>query len=302
MARPNNCCGQKGSSSASAPPIRSATHFGDGESNAPEDDVTTRIPNPVFTIKTADSPAIMQPTADLKASTQRNRRRRRQSDSESDDERSPKRSNLEGRAPDVYWGKNHQKLDAFIQQCEQNFCIDGCTQDKIRIAYAGSYCRGTPRTQWAEYKRRLEHCEPHVVTWEHMKKELRRQLGEGPLYIEEMHDKLHEATQRSSQTVRDFGAYLQSIRSALLDIDEAGAPNETQLMHRMRQGLRPEIRAAIFRIPTVPKDWPMFLEVATRAEFFIRQEHKSISQGRQSSQHNRNTAGRKIYKGQQRSE
>lgn len=87
----------------------------------------------------------------------------------------------------MYWGKNHQKLDAFIRQCEQNFCIDGYTRDKTRIAYAGSYCRGTPKTQWPEYKRRPERREPHVITWDHMKKELRRQLGEGPMYIEEMH-------------------------------------------------------------------------------------------------------------------
>lgn len=78
--------------------------------------------------------------------------------------------------------------------------------------------------------------------------------GEGSLYIEEMHDKWHEATQRGGQRIREFGAYLQSIRSVLLDLDEAGARNEKQLMHRMRQGLRPEIRAAIFRIPTIPKD------------------------------------------------
>lgn len=134
-----------------------------------------------------------------------------------------------------------------------------------------------------------------------MKKELRRQLGEGSLYIELMHDRLHEATQRGGETVREFGAYLQSIRSALLKVDEAGAPNETQLMHRMRQGLRQEIRAAIFGIPIIPKDWPTFLELAARAEFSIRQEHKSISQGRQFFQHNRNIlAGRVFYKGQQR--
>lgn len=78
--------------------------------------------------------------------------------------------------------------------------------------------------------------------------------GEGSLYIEEMHDKWHEATQRGGQRIREFGACLQSIRSVLLDLDEAGARNEKQLMHRMRQGLRPEIRAAIFRIPTIPKD------------------------------------------------
>lgn len=44
-----------------------------------------------------------------------------------------------------------------------------------------------------------------------MKKELRRQLGEGPLYIEEMHDKWHAATQRDGQTVQEFAAYLLSV-------------------------------------------------------------------------------------------
>lgn len=293
---------QNTSCSAPAPPSTSGTHFGDGESNALKDVVTnTPTPDPVVTIKPRDSLAILQPTADLKAPTQQNRRRRHQSDYGSDNERSTKRSNPECRAPDMYWGESHQKLDAFIQQCEQNFCIDGCTQDKTRIAYAGSYCRGTTRTRWAEYEGRLEHHEPHVITWDHMKKELRRQLGEGSLYIELMHDRLHEATQRGGETVREFGANLQSIRSALLKVDEAGAPNETQLMHRMRQGLRQEIRAAIFGIPIIPKDWPTFLELAARAEFSIRQEHKSISQGRQSFQHNRNIlAGRVFYKGQQR--
>ncbi len=199
----------------------------------------------------------------------------------------------------MYWGKSHQKLQSFIRQCERNFCIDRCNRDKARIAYASSYCRGTPRAEWADYKTRPEHREPHVITWDDMKKELRRQLGEGPLYIEEMHDKWHAATQRGGQTVREFGAYLQSVRSVLLDLDEAGAPNETQLMHRMRQGLRSEIRAAIYRIPTTPKDWPTFLETATRAEFSFRQEHRFISQTAQSTQHNRNAAARETYRGRQ---
>lgn len=134
----------------------------------------------------------------------RNPPRRRQSDSESDNKRSPKRTNLKGMPPDVYWGKSHQKLLAFIRQCEKNFLIDRCTRDKDRIAYASSYCRGTARAQWADYKRLPEHREPHVITWDDMKKELRRQLGEGPLYIEEMHDKWHAATQRDGQTVKNL--------------------------------------------------------------------------------------------------
>ncbi len=87
-----------------------------------------------------------------------------------------------------------------------------------------------------------------------MKKELRRQLGEEHVYIDEMYDKWQRAAQRTNQTGKEFGAYLQSIRSNLLDLDAAGAPNEIQLIHRMRQVLTSEIRHALYRNPTVPKD------------------------------------------------
>lgn len=298
----SNRLGPNASSSGPAPSLVSAPHSEPGVKNTPEDDVAnTATPNLVVTIKAADSIALQQRPADLEAAAQRNSRRRRQSDSDSDNGRAPKRTNLKGRAPDVYWGENHQKLHTFIRQCELNFRIDGCTRDKTRIAYAGFYCRGTPETQWAEYKQRPEHREPHVITWDDMKKELRRQLGEGQVYFDEMYGNWQTATQRSGQTVREFAAYLRSIRSVLLDLDEAGAPNETLLMHRMRQGLRSEIRAALYRNPNVPKDWPTFLEAAIRAESCIRLERRSISQAGKSSYHNLNSAGREIYRGRQRS-
>lgn len=137
---------------------------------------------------------MQQRIVDLEAA-QQNTRHRRRSDSESDHERAPKRSNLKGKAPDEYWGETHPKLDAFIRQCEQNFRIDGCTRDETRVAYAGSYCRGTPQTQWEECELRPEHREPHVITRIEMKKELRQQLGEEHVYIDEMYDKWRKATQ-----------------------------------------------------------------------------------------------------------
>lgn len=59
-----------------------------------------------------------------------------------------------------------------------------------------------------------------------MKKELRRQLSEEHVYIDEMYDRWQKATQRTDQTGKEFGAYLQSIRSHLLDPDATGFPNE----------------------------------------------------------------------------
>ena len=245
-------------------------------------DNTGNALDPVITINATDFQALQQRIEELEAAAQQNSRRRRRSDSDSDNERPFKRSNLRGKAPEEYWGETHPKLDDFIRQCEENFEIDGCTQDKTRVAYAGSYCRGTPATQWQEYKRRPEHQNPHVITWADMKKELRRQLGEEHVYVDEMNNKWHRAFQRSGQSGKEFGAYLQSIRSNLLELDEAGAPNETQLVHRMRQGLRPELQAALYRNPTIPKDWPTFLETVARAESSIFLEHKSSYSGKAS--------------------
>lgn len=51
---------------------------------------------------------------------------------------------------------------------------------QLRDETRGSYCRHTQRI---EYESRPEHREPHVTAWIGMKKELRRQLGDGHVYI-----------------------------------------------------------------------------------------------------------------------
>lgn len=87
-----------------------------------------------------------------------------------------------------------------------------------------------------------------------MKKELRRQLGEEHVYIDQMYEKWQRATQRSGQTEKEYGAYLQSIRTNLQDLGEGDFLNEKILIHHMRQGLRPAVRAALYWNPTVPAD------------------------------------------------
>lgn len=60
-----------------------------------------------------------------------------------------------------------------------------------------------------------------------MKKELRRQLGEEHVGIDEMYDRWQKATHNAKLRRKEFGAYLQSIRSHLLDLDATGVSNET---------------------------------------------------------------------------
>ena len=132
-----------------------------------------------------------------------------------------------------------------------------------------------PSNQWKKYKRRLKHQEPHVITWTEMKKELCWHLGKEHVYIDKMYDKWQKATQRIGQTGKEFGAYLQFIRSNLLYLNTAGAPNKTQLIHYMRQGLSSEICAALYRKTTIPNDWLIFFEPVARAKSSIYLEHKS---------------------------
>ncbi len=120
-----------------------------------------------------------------------------------------------------------------------------------------------------------------------MKKKLRRQLEKEHLYIDEMYNKWQRAAQRANQTGKEFGQYLKFIWSNLLDLEEDGTPNETQLIHRIRQGLRSKIRADLYRNLTVPKDWPIFLEAVARADSSIYLEHKTTSNAAKSSSHNK---------------
>ncbi|MCJ1344812.1 hypothetical protein MMC31_003015 [Peltigera leucophlebia] len=261
---------QRQKASAAPPPPGSAPPSNAGDDTTLEGRAANNpnsAPAPV-SITAAEFLATQQRISNLEAAQQNPRRRRR-----SDSGRAPKRSHLRGTTPDDYWGENHPKLDAFICRYEQNFCINSCDDKKTRVAYAGSFCRGTHKTQWQEYKHRPERREPHVITWDNMW-ELRGQLGEGHVYIDKLYDKWQRATQRSGQTGKEYRAYLQSIRTNLLELDEVGPPNETQLTHRMRQDLRSEPQAALYRNGTVPLDWPAFLEAVARAESSVSLEQK----------------------------
>lgn len=123
-----------------------------------------------------------------------------------------------------------------------------------------------------------------------MEKELRRQLGEEHVYIDQMYDKWQRATQRSGQTSNEFGAYLQSIKTNLQELGEGDILNKKLLIHHMRQGLRPEVQAALYRNPTISKDWPSFLVAVARAESSIYQKHKASFHASKSSTHNREKA------------
>ena len=102
-----------------------------------------------------------------------------------------------------------------------------------------------------------------------------------------MYNKWQRAVQRINQNSKEFGVYVQLIWSNLLDLDKVGAPNETQLIHRIWQDPRSEICALLYFNSTVTKDLPTFFEDVARERSSIYLQHKSTSHGVKSSNHNK---------------
>ena len=91
-----------------------------------------------------------------------------------------------------------------------------------------------------------------------------------------------QSFQQSAQSGKKFGAYLQAIQSNLLEREEVGALNETLLVYQMQQDFRHELQAALYRNPTISKEWPTFFETVAQAESSIFLEHKSSYSGKAS--------------------
>lgn len=68
-----------------------------------------------------------------------------------------------------------------------------------------------------------------------MKKELHR-LGEEHVYVDQMYEKWQRATQRSGQTGKKYGAYLQSICTTLRDLGEDDFLNQKILFSSITCG------------------------------------------------------------------
>lgn len=72
--------------------------------------------------------------------------------------------------------------------------------------------------------------------------------------MDPIYDKWQRATQRSGQTGKEYGAYLQSIRTTLRDLGEGDFFNKKILIHYIRQSLRSEVQAALYRNLSIPTD------------------------------------------------
>lgn len=75
----------------------------------------------------------------------------------------------------------------------------------------------------------------------------------------------------------EFGAYLLSIRAGIQELGENDLLNKKRLFCHMRQGLRPEVRAALYLNPDVLKDWPNFLAAIARAESHSGSGHSHLT-------------------------
>ncbi len=86
-----------------------------------------------------------------------------------------------------------------------------------------------------------------------------------------------KATSFTNQTGEEFGEYLQSIRSKILDLDNIRASNKTHLIYCIKQDLKSKIRTVLNSNLTVFLDWSVFFENVTRIESSIHLQHKTTS-------------------------
>lgn len=70
-----------------------------------------------------------------------------------------------------------------------------------------------------------------------------------------MYDQWQRAAEQTNLSGKKFAKYLKCIRSILLEFDNVGAPNETQLIYRTRKSFRSKIRPVFHNGATVPKAW-----------------------------------------------
>lgn len=153
----------------------------------------------------------------------------------------------------------------FNHQCRRYFRVARCSpNDPESIAFAALSVRGeTPAHVWAEYEKALP--PHHRVTWEEFLKVLRNDLGCEKTFIDKTWSTYFGLSQRPTESVRAYSVQLQQTCSVLQEYDR-NYPRESEMIRRVRDGLRPEIRAALYTLPEQTDSYNSFVNSAMQAE------------------------------------
>jgi hypothetical protein len=162
----------------------------------------------------------------------------------------PPRGRPRTREPPLYKGLSLKEYEHFIQICEKTFRVDPfsyATEDS-RVAYASQYLDGVPETEW----NRFEHDEGLDHTWKEFKDFLLKTLKDPVNRKKDASQRLTDARQRDTQSVRDFAHYLDVLQDQLYTRAENPDARRIELL---RTRVKDEIRRESDRHANVPEKY-----------------------------------------------
>ena len=173
---------------------------------------------------------------------------------------------LKAIVPQEYKGKTHQELNEFLRQCHEHFRVVGINNDEPEaLAFVGSLIRGTTAgMQWKQ------HCDRqpfgHVFTWLELKKKLRQFLGDEHTFVTKTWRQYFSYHQRTGESVSAFAQTLWDSKILLEEYNPTCAPNEGQLVKRLLDGMRSDVRAELETASKHVEYYEPFLSLAVEAE------------------------------------
>lgn len=128
-----------------------------------------------------------------------------------------------------------------------------------KVSWAAQFLRGTPKTLWNEHERTLP--PDSLIDWDYFSEFLLDQI-EDPVNRElDALQAYEDAKQREGQTTATFNSYLLTLESQLPDLK-----SERERRNGLLTKLRPDIRAALNNLITIPQTRDGVVTTATRLE------------------------------------
>ena len=167
--------------------------------------------------------------------------------------------NLRPKDLDIFHAKSTREHRNWVRDAEDQFCLtpQNFISDKDKILWCNQFLGDNPKEQ---YRNEAGKEPENVSTWPKYVAFLLN-LIEDPVNRElDVSQAYADASQRQNQSVREFDAYLNSLEAQMLPYSE-----EQRTSHFFTK-LRPEIRAAVTDVQTVPTRRNELVSLATRLE------------------------------------
>ena len=167
--------------------------------------------------------------------------------------------NLRPKDLDIFNAKSTREHRNWVRDAEDQFRLtpQNFLSDEDKILWCNQFLGENPKEQ---YRNEAGKIPENVATWDKYVAFLLN-LIEDPVNRElDVRQAYADASQRSNQSVRDFDAYLNSLEAQMQPYSE-----EHRTSHFFTK-LRPEIRAAVTDVQTIPTRRNELVSLATRLE------------------------------------